>query len=80
MTSKMPTTSASIEALSKDQTIVLSTLTEKHKILVKPLFNALQQHFPDASLETLKTLLLNNPAYGLHVAREHHLLAQQTRN
>ena len=69
------TTTASIESLAKDQTVVLQTPTESHVLLAKPLFNALHQHFPDASFKVLETLLEKNAAFGLHIARQHRLFA-----
>lgn len=69
------TTSTAIDNLTKDQTVVLQTPTGNHIMLAKPLFNALHQHFPDASFEVLQTLLEKNAAYGLHIAKQHHLFA-----
>lgn len=69
------TTTTSIECLAQDQTVVLHTTTGNHVMLAKPLYNALHQHFPDASFEVLQTLLEKNAAYGLHIAKQHHLFA-----
>ena len=44
-------------------------------MLAKPLFNALHQHFPGASFDVLQTLLNTNAAYGMHIAKQHHLFA-----
>lgn len=69
------TTTATIESLAKNQTVVLQTPTESRVLLAKPLYNALHQHFPEASFEVLETLLKKNAAFGLHIARQHHLFA-----
>ena len=68
------TTSAAIDSLPKDETLVIETPNGHQTFLAKPLYNALHQHFPNVTfetLQTLQTLIRDNYAFGLHIAKEH---------
>lgn len=64
-------TSAAIDSLPKDETLVIQTPNGHQTFLAKPLYNALHQHFPNATFEILQTLIRDNYAFGLHIAKEH---------
>ena len=72
------TTSAAIDSLPKDETLVIETPNGHQTFLAKPLYNALHQHFPNVTFETLQTLIRDNYAFGLHIAKEHNQAPLQT--